>query len=214
MRNRLSTGVDALDEHLDGGPRPGTLISLVAPPESQAGTLFYALMRERSTLYITTLRPENAVRDELEHVLDDTADYAIRNAGHKTPIRNVNKAIQQAGASQSAHTEMNIVIDTMAPLERTGKYGLYVDLLNGIKSHLLEVGGLAVFYCTKRGTTRALREVTLTISDLVMNLEITTDKSTVENQLTVPKYRGRAVVDQVIKLKLGREAVVDTSRNL
>lgn len=207
-------GVDALDEHLDGGPRPGTLVSLTAPPESQAGTLFYALMRERPTVYITTLRREDAVRDELDFVLDGDAEFTIKDVGYKNPIRNVNQAIEQADRARADGTEKNIIVDTMAPLERTGKFSRYVDLMNAIKSHLLQVGGMALFYCTERGTAPELREVTLTISDIVMNLEVATDKSNVENHLTVPKFRGREVVDEVIKLKLGSEALVDTSRNL
>lgn len=211
---RLSLGLDPLDDHLGGGPRPGTLVSLTAPPASQAGTLFYALMRQRPTLYVTTLRREDAVRDELEHVLDDDVEYTIRSVGKKNPLRNVNRAIEAADESGTAGRKRNIVIDTMNPLERTGKHDRYIDLLNAIKSYLLEAGGVAMCLCTELERQPTLRDVTLTISDLVLDLGVVADKSTVENHLIVPKFRSRDVVEEVIKLKLGREALVDTSRNL
>lgn len=212
--DRLSMGLEALDEHLGGGPRPGTLVSLTAPPDSQAGTLFYALMRQRPTLYISTLRREDAVRDELEHVLDGEAEYTIRSVGTKNPLRNVNRAIEETDAAGPAGRERNIVIDTMNPLERAGKYDRYIDLLNAIKTYLLDAGGVAMCLCTEFEHQPKLRDVTLTISDLVLDLGVVTDKSTVENHLIVPKFRSRDVVEEVIKLKLGREALVDTSRNL
>lgn len=214
MSERLSMGLDALDERLNGGPRPGTLVSLTASPASQAGALFYALMRERPTLYLTTLRDEDAVQDELEHVLEDDVEYKLRAVGSGNPIRSVSRAIEETDANWGASRPRNIIVDTMKPLERTDKYNRYVELLNGVKSYMLDVGGIAMFHCTKLGQQPQLREETLTVSDLVLDLGVVSDKSTVENHLIVPKFRGREVVTEVIKLKLGQEADVDTSRNL
>lgn len=205
-------GLEALDEHLDGGPRPGTLISLTAPPTAQSASLFYALMRERPSLYITTLRRRDALEDELEHVLESEVEYVLKSVGTGNSLRNVNRAIEEADEKPGTHR--NIIIDTMNPLERAGKYNRYVELLNAIKSYLLESGGLGLVHCTQLGEPPQLREVTLTVSDLVLDLDIVADKNAVENRLVVPKFRGREVVDEVVKLKLGREALVDTSRNL
>ncbi len=212
MSDRLSMGVSEIDDHLNGGPRPGTLVCLTAPPASQAGTLFYALMQERPTLYITTMRDETAVEDEFGHVLED-AEVTVEAVGTQTPLRNVNRAIEQADSWNNGDRR-NIIIDTMNPLERTGKYDKYIALLNAIKTYLLDVEGVALFHCTELAHPPTLREVTLTISDLVLDLDVVTDKRNVENRLTVPKFRSQGGVDEVIKLKLGQEALVDTSRNL
>lgn len=213
MTESLSMGIDVLDAHLNGGPRPGTLIGLTAPPASQASALFYALMRERPTIYITTLRREDAVRDELDYVLEGDVEYTIKTTGNKRPLRSVNRAIEQAEAERDS-TQTNIIIDTVNALERTGKHNRYVDLLNAIKSYLLGIEGIAVLHCTELGTPPPLRETTLTISDLVLDLDVIADQSTVVNRLIVPKFRSWRSVEEVIKLKLGQEALVDTSRNL
>lgn len=209
---RLSMGLDALDQQLGGGPRPGTLICLTAPPTSQAASLFYALMRERPTLYITSVRGKDALQDELEHVLESEVEYVIRSVGTSKPLRNVNRAIETA--DDRWEDQRNIIIDTMNPLERVGKYNRYVELLNAIKSYLLKTGGLAVLHCTHLDEPPELREVTLTVADLVLDLDTVAEKNNVENRLMVPKFRGRRVVDEVVKLKLGPQALVDTSRNL
>lgn len=213
MTDTLSMGIDVLDDHLNGGPRPGTLMGLTAPPASQASALFYALMRERPTIYITTVRRGDAVRDELDYVLEPDVQFTIKETGTEKPLRSVNRAIEQA-ESERESGQKNIIIDTVDALERTGKYNRYIDLLNAIKSYLLGTGGIALLHCTELGTPPPLRNITLTISDLVMNLDVTTDQSTVENRLIVPKFRSWESVEEVIKLKLGQEALVDTSRNL
>lgn len=171
-------------------------------------------MRQRPTLYVTTLRREDALRDELEHVLDDDVEYTIRAVGSKSPLKKVSRAIETADANGRAGSRRNIIVDSMNPLERTGKHDRYVSLLNAIKSYLLDTGGVALLHCTELQQPPQLREVTLTISDLVLDLGIAADKTTVENRLIVPKFRSREVVEEVIKLKLGQQALVDTSRNL
>ena len=208
----LATGIAELDEQLGGGPRPGTLATLQAPPESQTGPLLYSLMRQRPTTYITTVRRKDDVRDELDHVLGD-CEYTVREAGTMHPIRNVKEAIK-ADASEYGDRERNIIVDSVDALERTGKYNRYVDLLKAVKSYLLDTGGLALLHCTDQEPTPDLRKETLSISGLVLDLDVIVDKNTVENHLTVPKVRGQSSVDEVIKLKLGQEVQVDTSRNL
>lgn len=210
---RLRTGIDALDERLSGGPRPGTLVTLQSPPASQSGPLFYSLMRQRPTTYITTVRREDDVRSELEYVLGPDHEYTVREVGTINPLRNVNEAIEDADEEYS-EGEHNIIIDSVDALEREGKYNRYVDLLKAIKSYLIRTDGLAVLHCTDQEPIPSLRKQTLNIPDIVMNLDVVVEKNTVENHLTIPKFRGQRSVEEVIKLKLGQEVQVDTSRNL
>lgn len=208
MKERLSTGIDALDRRLDGGPRPGSLIALTAPPASQSGPLFHALMRERPTLYATTFRTEAAVRDEFDYLIDLDSDIDVEHVGIQKPVRGVHEALERMD-----DRPRNVIIDTTNPLE-DARREQYVDFLNGLKDYLLDSGGLAMLHCTESDPTPTLRDVTLTVADVVWQLEVVIQNNSVENQLTVPKFRTREVVDDVIKLDLGRNATVDTSRGL
>lgn len=214
MTERLSLGIDELDEHLKGGPRPGTVICLTAPPASQARSLLYAFMNERPTIYITTVRREDGVRDELEYVLGSDVEFSIKPTGTANPIRSVNEILEKTDIGHDDGEQANVIVDTMNPLERSGKRTRHIALLNALKSYLLRTDGVAMLYCTEMETPPPLREVTLTVADLVMNLEVVSAKNAIENRLTIPKFRSRDVVEEVIKLKLGQEALVDTSRNL
>lgn len=206
-RDHLSTGIDSLDRRLEGGLRPGSIVTLTAPPASQSGPLFRALMRERPTLYVTTFRTADAVRDELSYLTRPTEAVDVEHVGIKKPIKGVYSTLQELEGQR------NVIVDTMNPME-SERRERYVDFLNGLKQYLLESDSLALLHCTKSDPTPSLRDVTLTISDVVWDLEVVVKNDTVENQLTVPKFRAREVVDDVIKLDLGLEATVDTSRGL
>jgi hypothetical protein len=87
-------------------------------------------------------------------------------------------------------------------------------LLNGLKDYLLDNDRIALLHCTKHGDAPTRRETTLTMADVVWELTCKVNDRRVENHLTVPKYRSRKAVDEVIKLDLGQRAVVDASKNI
>jgi hypothetical protein len=102
----------------------------------------------------------------------------------------------------------------MTPVESSTDTGRYVDLLNGLKDYLLDTGHIALLYCTEGDEEPTLRETTLTMADVVWKLEVAVESKGIETRLTVPKYRSRRAIDEVIKLDLGQEAVVDASKNI
>lgn len=204
--SRVSTGIDALDRHLDGGLREGTVTCLVSSPASQCNPLFYQFMEDREWLYVTTYRSERAVEHELDELL--WGDVVVEHVGVERPIRGLH------GALEDLDEERNVIVDTMNAFEETDRQSQYTALLNGIKDYLLDTDRVALLHCTELDTPPALREVTLTIADVVWELELVTDERSVEARLVVPKYRSRAAIDEVIKLELGREVSVDTSKNI
>lgn len=204
---RLSTGVTAIDRKLDGGVEAGSIVVVLAPPDSQSEPLLYSFMQKRPTAYVTTLRTEPTVRNDLERALR-TQDYSIQYAGIDTPIDNANRVVQQVDG------KANVVVDTMNPLEETGETNRYVQFLNNLKNHLSNTGSVALLHCTTLDTPPDLREYTLTMADVVWELEVRVKGNAVENFLQVRKLRGGTVVDETIKLKLGTSVEVDTSRDI
>jgi KaiC/GvpD/RAD55 family RecA-like ATPase len=203
---RISTNIRMLDRQLGGGIPEGSITALVSPPASQVNPLFYALMGERSWLYLSTYRSERAVEDELEELL--WGDVEIEFLGVERPARRMHKALQDA--EQDRH----VIVDTMNPMEKVDHESRYVDLLNGLKDYLLDRERVAVCHCTRHGDPPRLREATLTVADMVWKLDTTVEKQGIENTLVVPKHRSREAIDDVIKLDLGQEAAVDASRNV
>ena len=203
---RVSTNIRMLDHHLGGGIPAGSITALVSPPASQVNPLFYALMGERSWLYLSTYRSERAVSDELEDLL--WGEVEIEHLGVERPARRMHEALQ------AADEERHVIVDTMNPMEKISHESRYVDLLNGLKDYLLDSDRVAVCHCTRHGDPPPLRESTLTVADMVLKLDTTVEKQGIENTLVVPKHRSREAIEEVIKLDLGGEAAVDASRNV
>lgn len=204
--HRISTGVQYLDRTLNGGLPEGTITSVVSPPASQCNPLFYSLMRDRPWLYVTTYRSEEAVLDELERAV--IADTHIKRVGLDDPIEATKRALDRVDAPR------HVLVDTLNPLEETDREIEYVALLNALKDYLRTNGCLAVVHCTEHDQPPQLRETTLTVSDVVWELELVSDDTTVETRLRVPKYRCTEAIDEVITLDLGQDVRVDTSRNI
>ncbi len=203
---QVSTGNTYLDRELNGGLPVGSITSLVSAPASQCNPMFYTLMGEGKWLYLTTYRSEKVVRRELEGLLLD--DVRIEHVGTERPVRNAHSVLE------SIDEPRNVLVDTMNPLESTERERGYVHLLNALKEYLLDTDRVAVLHCTEHEATPAHRETTLTVADVVLELDIVVEETSVENHLLVSKYRGRKPVDEIIKLDLGQQLGVDTSRNI
>ena len=203
---QVSTGNLYLDRELNGGLPVGAVTTLVSAPASQCNPMFYTLMGEGRWLYLSTYRSERVVRRELEGVHVD--DVRVEHVGTARPVRNSHAVLEAVDEPR------NVLVDTMNPLESTERERTYVQLLNALKEYLLDTDSVALLHLTEHESTPPHRETTLTVADVVLELEIVVEESVVENHLLVSKFRGRETVDEIIKLDLGRQLGVDTSRNI
>ncbi len=168
--------------------------------------LFYEFIEDRPWLYLSTYRSARAVEEELDEPL--RGDVEVAHAGADRPVRRVSRAITEMSGDR------HIIVDPMTPVEANTDTGRYVDLLNGLKDYLLDTGRIPLLYCTEQEEGSTLRETTLTMADVVWELEVSVESKGVETRLTVPKYWSRRAIDEVVKLDPGQEAVVEVSRNI
>lgn len=235
MGDRLSTGVDTLDRRLDGGLNPGDLVAIVTSPATQSHALIAQLMRERSTLYMTTLRSAGAVESDFEslehseqtvvvedvgrgasmdnefmHELTGSRTYSVMSMTDDGLLDDVYESIQRIDGRG------NVVIDPMNPLERTGDRKAYQEVLDELKTTMIRTGSIGVMHCITLNEPPAFRETTLMVADAVWELDIrSVANNDVEFQLRIPKNRSGAAVLEEITLLVGNDRVyVDDSRNI
>ncbi|MCD2203605.1 RAD55 family ATPase [Halobacterium sp. KA-6] len=207
MRERLSTGVDVLDRELGGGVPAGTVVAYEAPPASQGELLLYELTRPRPTLYLTTNRTEQAVRDAFEATDAPTGDPEVGYIPGADAIENARRAFR------SVPPESTVIIDPADALERADR-GRYENFVNELGNHMRNVGGIAVLHCLDTDHAPELRGTTEHMADVVFKLRVEETNDEVETRLTVPKFRGGNALDSSIKLNLGERVQVDTSRDI
>lgn len=233
MSKKLSTGVAGLDRRLDGGLSPGDIVAVVSPPATQSHMLLYQFMRERPTVYITSLRSKSSIKRDFEMMesqditcqveeiesgvsmdgefiqeLTGSRTYSINSATEETALDEIYRILD------SIDEPKNVIIDPINVLERDEKRDFYTELLKKLKTTTDETGGLGILHCMTLNEPPPFREETLMIADVVWELNtVSARNDNVEFQLRIPKNRvGKAVLEE-ITLQIDRQKIyVDDSR--
>lgn len=207
--DRLPTGIEVLDERLDGGLRAGSIVLLSAAPSSQSEVFLAELTRVRPTTYLTTQRTTAAVARSLSHLGVDLDGCTVLAVDDADPMP-INRAYEHVQALAEGST---LIVDAMNPLERVEPAQLWA-FLNGVQARLAETGSLAYLHGLTGRDVPANRDVTAYLADVVFELSTDLQGEFIENRLYVPKVRGGEPVPEVIKLELTDNVVIDTSRDI
>jgi KaiC/GvpD/RAD55 family RecA-like ATPase len=208
MADRLPTGISVLDRQLDGGIPPGSILLLSADPASQSESLLYEIAAARGTLYVTTVRSEQAVRDAVDRYRGDVERLTIRDAGDYPPIDNATRLVKDLPESS------NLLVDVVDPLEEADPTR-YRAFLNELQTHMVNTGSIAVLHAMHgHDDPPANRSLTEHMADVVFDLRTDTSGSQIVNRLAVPKFRGGGALEETIKLKLTDGVTIDTSRDI
>jgi hypothetical protein len=73
---------------------------------------------------------------------------------------------------------------------------------------------VGVLHAASSGERAPLRDVTESFADIVLQVEVERNGSQIEHLLSVPKFRANDLPGETIKLELGRDVQVDTSRDI
>ncbi len=207
MVGRLETGIDVLDRKLEGGLPPGCVVAYTADPASQSELLLYELTAARGTLYLSTERSVASVTHAIEASSADVGSPTVRHLGTDDIL---GEATRLVGALPEG---ANLIIDTMDMVERTDRKA-YVSFLNDLKERMLETGSIAILHCLKGVNEPENRASTEHMVDAVFDLRTTVGATELENNLTIPKFRGGGAPTETIKLELSDEVAIDTSRDI
>lgn len=207
MTARLETGIELLDRKLNGGVPVGSLTALSAPPASQAELLLYELATIRPTLYLTLFRPADDIKNTLAEYAYNNAEITIEPIDPHDPIDEILEH------SQQLDNHATLVIDPIEILEQL-PVTEYWDFLIELKEHIAEADGTGVLYCLHGHQLPPRRDLTEYMADIVFRMSTERTGESIENDLTVPKFRGDRAIEDVIKLSLTTDVEVDISRNI
>jgi KaiC/GvpD/RAD55 family RecA-like ATPase len=204
---RLPTGITVLDRQLDGGIPAGSIVTFTASPVSQSELLLYELTATRGTLYLTTVRSDQAVKDALERTTTRTGSPTVRDIGGDAQLDHANRLIRALPSGA------NLIIDIADILERTPR-ARYRNFLNELQTQMVNTGGLAILHALDGRSVPENRDMSEHMADVIFDLETTISGSEIENRLAVPKFRGGRALDETIKLQLTEQVTIDTSRDI
>lgn len=207
MARRLSTGIDVLDRKLDGGVPKGSIVTLSAPPASQAELLLYEFTSARRTLYLSTDRDETAVADALERAPGRTGSPDVRRVPGDAPLDHSQRLFRRLPENS------NLIIDPIDLLEKRDE-SRYRNFLNDLQNHLHNTEGVAILHCLDGRSVPDARDLTEHVADVVFQLHTEYSGDAVETRLAVPKFRGGRALPETIKLELSESVSIDTSRDI
>lgn len=208
MSDRLATGIGVLDRELDGGIPPGSLVAVSAPPVSQSELILQRVVEERNTLYVTIERQTKDVEESFSDEILDSNQLVIRHPNLDSPLDNTRDVLRQIT------NQANVIIDSTKMLEQSEEQARYIKFLNELTTQLDNTDSIGIIHCIKGSDEPALRDTTLQMADIVLDLSVDITGDRVENKLSVPKFRGGAALKENIKLELREEVRVDTSRDI
>lgn len=171
--------VPALDEQLSGGARRGDLVAVTAAPDSPAELLGLEMARERSTRYLSTLRPATDI------------ERAAGQLGVDPDVRAVDGADLLAGPAEhlsGLEAEAAVVVDPTTPLERAERTH-YVDFLDALAGHLRTTGGVGLLHCPRMDPRAMRRDLTLARADAVWDVRLGVEADEALATVTVRKDR-------------------------
>ncbi len=207
MANRLPTGITVLDRQIDGGIPAGSIVLLTATPASQSELLLYELTAVRPTLYLTTVRSDQAVKDALARSTSRVGDPTVRDVGGDAALDHANRLIRDLPE------ESNLVVDVVDVLEGANPTR-YREFLNQVQNHMINTGSLTVLHGLKGESVPDNRSFTTHMADVVFDLRTEVQGSEIVNRLAVPKFRGGRALEETIKLRLADTVSIDTSRDI
>jgi len=207
MAGRLETGIEVLDRKLNGGLPPGTIVALTADAASQSELILYELTAARGSLYLTTERSDQAVRDAIERTDAPVGSPTVRDISGSEPLDQANRLIRALPEGA------NLIIDTANVLER-GDRNRFRNFMIELQTHMVNTGSIAILHCIKEQSPPRNRSSAKHMADIVFDLETTVRGSELENRLTVPKFRGGIALTESIKLELSEKVAIDTSRDI
>ena len=207
MAKRLSTGITVLDRQLDGGIPAGSIVFLGARPASQSELILYELTAARGTLYLTTARSVDAVRDALDRCSTRCGTPTVRGVDGDGPVDQAHQLVR------GLPEEANLIVDVVDILEAV-EPNRYQNFLNEVQTHMINTDGVTILHGLKTSDPPRNRGLTKHMADIVFDLDTTVKGSEIENRLAIPKFRGGRALEETIKLRLAEEVDVDTSRDI
>lgn len=203
----LSTGIDVLDRKLGGGIPGGKIVTLSARPASQSELFLHEMCAVRETVYLTTERREADIKASFRDREIPLEEIEIHQLDLEAPFEAGLAAIEELPERSL------LVVDPMNPLEEQDTVE-YRAFLTEIKAHVEDRQGLALLHCLDGAENPSQRDRTEYHSDVIFSLNTTLRGGSVENTLSVPKFRGGRALPEAIDLELTADVTIDVSRKI
>lgn len=203
----LSTGMEVLDRKFGGGIPAGKVIALSAAPASQSELFLYEMATVRDTVYLTSERRAEAVEETIQRAGAAVDGIEIHRLTAADPLGDAWPVIDDVADGST------LIVDPIDPLEATAESD-YRAFVNDLKDRTAETGSLALLHCLDGRDVPAQRDRTEYLADVIFDLVTELRGGSIENSLSIPKFRGGRSLTETIALDLTTDVTIDVSRKI
>jgi KaiC/GvpD/RAD55 family RecA-like ATPase len=223
----LSTGLPTLDNELEGGLYPGTLVYLMADSMTMAEIFLYQFIQQRPSYYVNTER-------RMEYIIANLKKYGYDE--YKVKFIDVHKKYYEisdklvVGGEIKDYMIIDFLIKQLKPIEAkeinlivdTITFFQYLEVKRNKLRELTDViydttkktEGLGFLYGLKGEKRSIIENEIINICDAVFDISLTKKSDKNITELTIPKARDRPIHGSVLKFKIQGGIIMDTSREI
>lgn len=188
----LTTGMKSLDNQLEGnGLFAGTIVTIVAPPNSSGEHLLYNMVGGRDTHYLSTVRDVETIKETLRLVSPQLDKANVEYIDDYLPTEKAQQNLLDADLPEHG----SIVVDPVNFFERD-EPSAYRDFLKTFRKRVKETGSIGLLHANVEPNSPDLRWLTLQMSDAIFVIKHRENHEKVEDHLLIPKLYGRQHLDE------------------
>lgn len=215
---RKPTGLTILDEEVLKGVPEGSTIAVIGDPDSESELLLHSLAATgRKAEYITTLRSEYGLIDDIKRASRDKVDNEKieQNVTVRDTVKSSNSFGDTIRKSLKLVEDGNLIIDSFSKKHDSPREML--DVARRIHSKTRKSGGITYIYFSAKNIsdlTRNEQEI-LQMVDGVFNVKtqiVGTDN--IENNLFINKLRGVDLPGSAQNLVFGQRVTIDVTADI
>lgn len=200
----LTTGMQSLDQQLEGnGLYAGTVVTIVAPPNSSSEHLLYNMVGGRETFYLSTVRDPTTIKETLDIISPDMTNTDIQYIDDFLPTNKARQQLEDADLPDRG----SIVVDPVNFFERDDP-AAYRKFLQTFVRRVKETDSIGILHANTEPTDPALRWLTLQMSDAIFTIKHQETSEGVEDRLLIPKLYGKQTLSER-SFKLPQDLVID-----
>jgi len=223
----LSTGIPTLDNELEGGLYPGSLVYIMADSMTMAEIFLYQFIQQRSSYYINTERRMKYIITNLKKYGYDESNvkfidvhkkyYEINDklvvGGEIRDYMIIDFLVKQLKPIDAK--EINLIFDTITFFQYLEvKRNKLRELIDVIYDMTKKTEGLSFLYGLKGEKRSIIENEIINICDAVFDISITKKSDKNITELTIPKARDRPIHGNVLKFKIEGGIIMDTSKEI
>jgi len=191
LNERVQTGIPSLDEAIDGGMHPGSVVGITATPDSRSELLLHALTTtDHHTVYITTERSPQIILDRLNSsaVAASAPIPVIKHITELVDTNAVNPLEDLEELLESLPRKSNLIIDSMDRLEQFDKQ-THISFMNSLHEAVQKSGGIALIHMLDRKEIASNRSITQQFVDVLLSIDAVDTDTTQQWQLSITNSR-------------------------